>query len=73
MKKLAKNMAGILTRQDRETGIKGLDLLKAVPAVAIVIFLLAVLINWLGFAAGFSVTMITGLAIAAIYCFTIGE
>lgn len=69
MKKMAKGVAEIVRRRDRETGLNLLDFLRIFPMVVGVVFLLALFTKWLGFAAAFAVVVIPILAIAAAACF----
>ena len=69
MKKMAKGVAEIVRRRDRETGVNLLDFLKLLPMVVGVVFLLVLFTKWLGFASAFAVVVIPILAIAAAACF----
>ena len=69
MKKMAKGVAEIVCRRDRETGVNLLDILKIFPMVVGVILLLALFTKWLGFAAAFAVVVIPILGIVAAACF----
>lgn len=69
MKRITKNVATMVNRRERETGICMKDILKGIPLCCATICLLVLMTQWIGFAAGFAVTMISALVLAAAYGF----